>query len=377
MILSYLIRLFILLTAIASTNISARQFDLGDGKTLDLSGYAGWMQINSSTELGSHIKSQPELGLLMNLQLGPTLQVFNQFTYGQNADQVLVYNFVAWTPHIFDDLEITMRGGRLRHEYGWYNALRVNPRTRPGVLAPQSIYWNELQQILTSGNGVNISFKWKGLELTYTIDDPVVMDPVQEAFTWSAGSLNKINTKFGSHQMLTATYELEDIPLAFRFNYVSLNFGNDRNPYLNYPQDMGKDFYTEFMMFGIKYEGDGWSLSGEALELIDDGEWTDWKDVSYGYSFTGTYDLDENWTLRANFNAFQSNFLQQAGAPKPATQFKDTSLGLNWHDGNWMVGVDVHYFQGGITLDIDKVLANPRDYENNWMVATNVVYFFD
>lgn len=346
-----------------------------DDLKLHINGYVGYKYITGSAK-NSAIESQPELGTELSLDINENWSAFTQFTYDKTIDTALVYSFLTYQTMVTDDLSIKLNGGRLRHDVGLYNNTRVNPRTRPGVIVPQSIYWDSLKHLLVSGDGVNLQLKYKNLEIGYTIDNPMVTNPQEEAKVWTSVLLNKIDTYFGSHQLVNIKYSFDDIPLIIKTSWTRLDLGDDNTQIMKYafPYYANKHQFVEFFNAGLIYTYDTWTFSAESL-LVKPfyGDWIN-KKHSKGLSFTLSKEITDEISVYTNYNEYKSAPVQTPYEWYPDA--KDLNFGVNYHKDSWMVGAEVHHINGGRWADPFDFKKNPYDYKDWWMIGVNAVYFF-
>ncbi|PPD52538.1 MAG: hypothetical protein CTY12_06245, partial [Methylotenera sp.] len=218
----------------------------------------------------------PEVGLNITYN-NNNFQIFNQFRYGEDSGTFLVYNFMQYTFNVADEFNVSVRGGKLRHDLALYNTTRVNPKTRQGIIMPQGVYWDVFNEFLTSGVGVGMSIQYKDVELSYTIDDPTVIDSKKTARVFYGPMLNDTNTSFGSHQVASISYSPRNLPLTAKASWAGINFGNDTGPAMPSisPKTVGNDVTAEIISFGIEYKLDQWILSGETVWFKTvDKEWS-------------------------------------------------------------------------------------------------------
>lgn len=373
----------ILINLLLSADVLALSYSTEDLK-LDANGYVGYKYITAS-EQTTVLPSAPEIGLALSGQYGNHLSAYTQFAYdghhNHNEDSALVYSFLAYDIHIEDDLAITFKGGKLRHQYGLYNSYRVNPRTRPGVIVPQAIYWDALSHLLTSGVGVGFDAEWKDFEFGYEIDDPATGDPKQEAVVWSGGILNEVHTSFGSHQSAYIKYDFAEVPLTLKSSWMRVNIGKDISkpagqllPYLR-----GVDQVLNIFVNSVQYSAtDKLTLTAEAISVKTpvnrDNNIFNWP---YGYSFTAKYDVTDKVAVYSNYNYYKSP--RVAGTPiKPwyAIMATDASVGVNYHENKWQIGAEAHYLQGGRWVNPQDFKSNPEGFKEWWLIGINFTYFF-
>ncbi len=344
-------------------------------------GYVGYRYLFSSNKIDNTFDSEgiPEIGLNL-IYNKDNFQIFNQFRYGTDIDTILVYNFMQYSFNIVDNLNITLKGGKLRHENGLYNTTRIHPVTRQGVIMPQSIYWDAFDEYLASGVGVGFTINYHDFELSYIIDKPTIIDQQQTTRVFYGNFLNSTNSDFGDYQNLSLTYSPLNLPILAKVNWSKLNFGNDTGPLtaMFFPNKVNSDVFGEVLSFGAEYTFDRFVFSGETLWfrsfLID---WTDYDLISKGYSLTTTYNATNNISVRLNYNEYRSGAAKVVHPPKPWIGFyKDINLGVSYHTDNWMFQVEGHHINGSRTLDPLDVQSNPDNYREWWMLGVNVSYSF-
>jgi hypothetical protein len=375
--MKYLVIFLTLLSQIAE----AHTYDLGRGIQLNLSGYLGYKHIFSKVYYDETVPSSPETGLLANLKLTDRLTIFNQFKYGKNIDDILVYNQIAYDldTHFIplNDLNVVFKAGKIQHDTTLYNTTRVNPRTRQGVFQPQAIYFSTLEQGATSGVGLGVDVKYKRLKISYVIDKTTVVNPDSEIKAWTRNNdLTNLSTKFGDSQVVSMTLDLPEHGLKLKTAYAVNKFYFTS---MSYPQ-LGKlNFAGEQAAAGIEWTHDKFKASFEGLCGKPRPDlWSNKDSLSCGTSYTTEYDINQNFTVRTNYNQFKS---QRPAYLSPADRIqvdsKDLTLGLNWHQGNWGANLEGHWIRGGRNVDATEFVNNPTDYKEFFVVATNLVYFFN
>ncbi len=373
--------LYILLVIVSKYSY-AYNYTINEKVHIDITGYIGWKQIESFQSF-SHLKSEPELGFIGNVSLYDDVVLYNQFQYGTQIDEILVYNFIKYSPNIFNEIDMHFYGGKIRLDYGLYNASRINPRSRTGVIEPQSIYWSALKQPLTSGLGIGAEFRYNDFIFKYSITKSVIQNPSEEALIWTDGLLNKLNSNFGDQLFAAFEYSPNNKPLLLKWSYLYLNFGDDLSQLgINtYPELIGKDVNSQLNTFGISYDYENFNMYGELLLVKSPvSNWFDLNELSYGYSFGLTYNASDYVSLYTNYNEYNSEldqrFLKNNNLPKYLGFYKDLSIGVNVHDSNWLLGVEAHYINGSRTIPKNNI-SNFSDFEQYWMVGANLVYYFN
>ena len=367
----------LMLTAVCGT-ANALSFQYDNGMRLDVNGYGGYRYVES-TAPNHFYSSDPELGLLLNLHVNDNISLFTQFKYGDTIDQSVVYSFISADKWITDDLTFNVKAGRLRHDFGLYGAARINPMTRNGVISPQAIYWDVLGLNLVSGDGINFNIKWKSFTLGYSIDKPIVANSQASAYEWTSGLLKTINNYFGSHQLVNLKYEPTDIPLIIKASWTSMDLGNDNSPRIGmlFPGNPNMEQRVDMLNAGIEYSWDKLNLSAEAMSIKPFfSTWGDFEDHSYGISYTGIYEINDNLNFRVNYNEYLVSHATASKTIPWNNDTKDINFGFNIHEDKWMFGIEAHHINGGRWANVADYVADPNAYKDWWMIATNFAYYF-
>lgn len=382
---SSVLKKLLLLTILISINpsVDASQYDIDDNQNIQYFGYLGYKYLTASNCIhrtyNEHGYGTPDVGLNLIYNRN-NFQIFNQFRYGSDVGTALVYNFMQYTFNFKHELDITLKGGKLRHDIGLYNASRINPTTRQGVIMPQSIYWDAFDEFMTSGTGVGITMRYKEIELSYTIDDPTIVDQEKTSRVFWSGLLNRTNTTFGSHHIISAIYSPTNQPLIVKASWMHLDFGSDTSALMQkyFPKQANKNVFGETLAFGAEYKWRDFILAGETLWFrSSDRSWDHIADISRGISVTTTYQATEYVDIRLNYNEYNSVSARKLHPEAPwMGYYKDTSIGVNYHINNYMIQVEGHHINGSRVLDPLDVANNSDDYRDWWMIGMNVVYSF-
>lgn len=350
-----------------------------DDLKLDVNGYVGYKYVISS-EQNTTIPSEPELGLALSLQLHDYLSLYTQFKYAETIDNALVYSFASFDYPISEDLSISLKAGKLRNSLSLYNDLRISPRTRPQVIMPQAIYWNNLGTILTSGVGVRLDVKWKSLEASYSIAEPIITDPESDAKAWAGALISKTSTKFGDSQVAYVKYTGDDITI--KSSWTRFNLGNNYTPVYKFlfPSDYERDNIFHLFNNSLQYTWDKLTLTGEHIFVKGTlNKWDEPKNWSYGWTVTAKYELTDNVSIYTNYNQYVSKLAKlnsMIKTPQNLATTSDINGGINYHRDDWQIGLEAHRIQGARWMNADDYKSDPNGYDTWWMVGMNFVYFF-
>lgn len=102
-----------------------------------------------------------ELGLGVSWRPHTQWQLSGQGIFrrgGESEEQNIEadYLYAAFTPVEDEDKRWSLKLGKAKVPYGLYNDTRDTPMTRPGILAPQSIYLDFLRQMNTGAPGIHL-----------------------------------------------------------------------------------------------------------------------------------------------------------------------------------------------------------------------------
>lgn len=376
----------LLLTLVCCNPVFAEyQYQLTDNQQIQISGYVGYQYLFSDNKITNTYdgNGQPQLGTNIIYSNGDNFQIFNQFRYGENIDQILVYNFLQYRFDINNNTSLTVQGGKIRYDVGLYNKTRINPITRRGIIQPEAIYWSALNEFMICGTGIGISLKHKDVELSAIVDKPTINDKYENQRVLWAGLTDDVDVTFGSHYVISLDYTSSSIPLRTTSSYAHINMGkvgSKVSDYL-YPEFVGKDITGEQIAFGVEYKiHNDILLAGETMWFLAyPQEWIhDWNDVSKGYSLSATYTITDYMDIRLNYNRTDATKLKVntfRAAPWMGKR-EDINLGLNLHHDGWTFQTEGHYIQGGRTMDPLDTKGNAPDYKNWWMVGVSLVYSF-
>jgi len=327
-------------------------------KHFDVSGYVGYQFVYGSPE-PEPVESSPEVGLLINYDISSEWMAFTQFRLDtEHMEQSVAYAFVEYDSVIADVVPIELTAGKLRHHYGLYNKDRLNPRTRPGNVAPQAMYWDQLRYALTSGWGVAVGTSYENWSFKYTITTPIVVDKKEESVIWFSGRPIEVETKFGGHQLINIDYIRDDWRVVTAITLQDWGHGA-----------AGKNYIVS--LGGEKRFGDV-TLSLEGMAVMK------YLNTSYGISATAQYDVSDLISVHANYNRYEAIFKDDAIAAMrtPHTiMSNDASVGITIHRDQWEVKTEYHVAKGSIWIDY-KTASNP-EFADLWHYgAVSVVYHF-
>lgn len=347
--------LLLLLISLVAAPTSADQHTYYQSH-FDISGYVGYQYVYGSPD-PAPIKSSPEIGLLIHYEIADDWTAFTQFRLEpDHMEQSVAYAFIEYDGTLFDTVPLQITTGKLRHQYGLYNKDRLNPRTRPGNVAPQAIYWDQLRFALTSGWGVSVGSSWGDWQIKYAISAPIIVNKKDESLIWFSGAPMQVETKFGGHQQINLDYIADDWRIVTTVTLQDWGHG-----------DYGKN--TIISLGGEKRLRDV-TLSLEGMLVLKE------INKSYGISATIQYDIHDYVTLHTNYNRYEVIFNDKpTHYLKHATNSHDISVGISLHKDEWEMRTEFHAAKGSVWVDFREA-RNP-EFADWWHYgAVSLVYHF-
>ena len=329
---------------------------------VDISGYAGYRYIYSSINTAPS-NSFPELGLILNYDISNNFSAFLQMNLNEEGLELdpmysIIYGFLS-----FETKHIDIHVGKLRHDIGLYNIYSVNPSTRSGVVAPQSIYWNSLKSTIISGYGINIEAKYNNFKIGYSISEHIIVDAETESQVWTGTPNVEMDSFFGSHQLVTFMYDPIHEPYMFKSSFSKIQLNRQEG--------------LEFINIGFEYDDCDYNLALESLIVKPHFmDWSEFNNLIFGYSITLGYHLYEDLEIHTNYNSYERSVLQHSklGFSQYSKKWHDISIGLTKSYNNIEFKTDIHKVYGGRLLD-PSVWANDK-IKDWWYIGTSLVYHF-
>lgn len=350
-----MIRILLLLILINTTAYADQHIRSYYEDHFDVAGYVGYQHVWGTLDTDP-IHSSPEVGLIINYHIDDNWSIFTQFKLEDDyIEQSLAYSFITYTKMV-GNVPITISGGKIRRQYGLYNKDRLNPRTRPGNVAPQAMYWDLLRFASTTGYGLSISAHIDNLSIKYTVDKPIVVNEAEESLVWFDRRQTTMDPRFGGRHSINVDYHKGEWTLASTIIFSDWGHGAE-----------GKN--VAFTLGGERH-WDHWTVSLEGMGIFE------YHNHAAAISATVQYDFHENLTIHTNFNKYHTFYKEESSfQDKYFTTSNDFSVGLSLHADNWELRTEVHAAQGSAWIDTHSS-TNP-EYDDIWYYgATSLVYYF-
>lgn len=104
------------------------------------------------TEMGANLSYKALPGLLFSGQV-----LARHAGQTEEPKLRLDYAFAQYTPIADEDTRISVGLGKAKFAYGFYNDTRDTPATRPGILLPESIYFDRARAAFQAATGIHLA----------------------------------------------------------------------------------------------------------------------------------------------------------------------------------------------------------------------------
>lgn len=330
-----------------------------------------------------------EAGLNASMRPLPRLQVSAQVLSrrageGNSGMPRLDYGFLDYRVYSQEVNQFGIRVGRLKNPFGFYNDTRDVAFTRPGILLPQSIYFDRTRNLGLSSDSVQLysdtAISSLGTFSTqFGVTLPIVSDKDTESSLLAGvrdGHLNREVSYIGR-----GIFETNDKRLRLGISGIWLNTSYDPRARLNDNMDSGALQFTPIIFSG-QYNAERWSLTSEyALRHFK-------YDNNFGsnipgrllnnmnfygesYYFQGEYRFTPKWEGIVRYDAYYtdrsdrdgSEFAKHIGGAAHGRFAKDIMVGLRWNvTPQFMLRAEYHHVNGTgwlSKLDNDPVKDGP------------------
>ncbi|WP_417227740.1 hypothetical protein [Amphritea sp.] len=318
-----------------------------------------------------------EIGLNTAYRFTPKLRGAVQLMSRQagevdNGDPQLDYALLDY--RFTDSVEhaVGMRVGRLKVPFGFYNETRDVAFTRPSIMLPQSLYFDQARDLELSIDGailygsISVPGGWLDVDLLYGSPQTdtnveyayLAVDAVGE-FDQSEGFMGRViyNSESGRFRLgaTVSEYRLGYQPAGgtVPFDY------NGGDPQFEFHDG---DLKLNVAMLSAQYNTEHWSLTGEYM--VHDIDWTELggiyaarpKTPLTSYYLQLQYRLNYNWDLLLRYDDLMLDGNDPKGKensqmfyPRQAHNFysQDVTLGVGWRpNSDWLFRAELHNVEG-------------------------------
>lgn len=323
-----------------------------------------------------------EIGLNASWSIRPDLQLAAQVLSrragrGSNGDPDLDYGLLDYSPISDLDRRYGIRVGRVKHPLGLYNDTRDVAFTRPGILLPQSIYFDRLRDLLLSSDGVQFYAEeitsLGSLTAQLQIGYPQVDEAIEYSFFGfdAPGKISGDPAFFGRllYDDPSGRWRLGFTHGGARFDYDPIQFDPISDGFI----------YLRQYIFSAQYHGDDWTFSGEYLRqptrFRDFGPFLPQKTFPLeSYYLQAVYRFTPRWDLLLRYDAIFIDRDDQNGSdatpglePSGAGNFaRDWTVGLGWQPTpSLLFRTELHLIDGNAWLPAQDN-PDPADQARRW-----------
>lgn len=312
------------------------------------------------TEAGLNASARP----LPRLQL--SAQVLSRRAgEGNTGMPRLDYGFLDYRLFSQEVNQFGIRVGRLKNPFGFYNDTRDVAFTRPGILLPQSIYFDRTRNLGLSSDSVQLYgdtalFNLGTVSTQFGVTLPVVNDRDTESSLLAGVRVGQLNREVS--YIGRAIFETNDKRLRLGISGIWLNTSYD--PSISNKDRLGAGAlqFTP-VIFSAQYNTERWTLTSEyALRHFKynngfNNPLLNGLDSFYGesYYFQGEYRFTPKWEGIVRYDALftdrddrdGSRFASKWGVPAHSRFAKDIMVGVRWNvTPAFMLRAEYHHVNG-------------------------------
>ncbi|WP_233350210.1 hypothetical protein [Kushneria phosphatilytica] len=303
------------------------------------------------TELGLNASTRPTQNMLLAAQVLARKAGRNSSITDPELDYgVLDYQLLT-DQHRTMGLQV----GRFKNPFGFYNQTRDIPSTRPGILLPQSIYFDRTRSVGLATDGVTLYDEERlglgTLRFQVGIGRPRLNDDVESVLTVQDERSDLTGNKTVIGQL--------------RYEYgggrvIAAVSGGQMDADLRNRQAGEGDFTFQPWIFSLQYNAESWSLTAEYAirkTRLDGFHSASLNKEAIGESWylQYTYRFLENWQWLLRYDSLTSDRDDPSGrayeadglGPAYSRFARDITTGLQWRiSSGWLIEAEWHHVDG-------------------------------
>jgi len=287
-----------------------------------------------------------------------------------------------------------VRIGRLKVPYGFYNETRDVAFTRPSIMLPQSLYFDQARDLQLSIDGaivygsVDVPGGWLDLDLLY--GTPQTDSNVEYAYL-AMDAAGKFKDSEGVMGRVIYNADGGRIRIGTTLAQYRLGYKPGAPGALPWTKFNEGDLKLSVVMLSAQYNTENWTLTSEYM--VHDIDWTEMggiyaarpKTPLTSYYLQFQYRLNYNWDLLLRYDHLMLDGNDPQGKvnsqlfPRPAHNFysKDVTLGIGWQPNpDWLFRAELHNIEGtGWAAEQDN--SDPASLSKYWKIfALQATYRF-
>lgn len=302
------------------------------------------------TEIGANVSMRPTNSLLISAQVLSRRAGDDNENYEPKLD----YGLLDYQFNTDANRGTGIQLGRIKHPYGLYNQTRDVAFTRPGILLPQSIYFDRTRSPALSSDGIifydeelmnsGTFYFHAGVGQVQT-DSNVKETVIPQGLS---GTVQGKNSYIGQ-----VKYEHDAGRIVLAFTAAQANIEAKTN------KEGDSDFKFQPYIFSFQYNAEDWSLTSEyALRKQSMSDWESspgYKTIGESWYIQYTRRFLENWQWLVRYDTQvndrsdkNGNRYEQKTNNKGYSQFAhDWTGGLRWSvSSKFLISAEYHYIDG-------------------------------
>lgn len=251
--------------------------------------------------------------------------------------------------------------GKIKNPYGLYNTTRDVAHTRPGILMPQSIYWDRIRDFVLAAPGISIygdtsraayGIGWRVNALTPAADsrEAEFITFLQERpghFNGKTSWLGQVMFEFDNDRWRLAVSAGE---LAMRYKPDGISDWQAGSTYFR-PRALSLECNGEEWSFTAEYSETGVRRRSYGFTVPDN--------TAQAYYIQATWRIKPQWQAYARYDVLYADktdkrgerFFLNTGLPKHLVFSEDITLGLRHDlDSSWAFAMEIHHVMGAAWL---------------------------
>lgn len=355
----------------------------------------GWVSSNHNSFYGDSSGSggtfdSRELGLNGFVQLDPRLKLSGQLLSrraGKISDGDPQVDYLFADIFILQQMQqqAGLRLGRIKNALGFFNETRDMAFTRPGLILPQSIYFDQVRELQHSSDGLALYYRqgnslgeWQ-FDLQY--GRLQTSDNTEALFLGGAA-----NGEFGNSMVSLARLQFEPQESRWRMGLTRVHADLPFNPAAGDPFTPG-ELDINMTILSLQHNRERLSLTAEAMQVD-----TRWKNLGIlpdrktlqAYYLQLDYRFAEHWQAMIRYDDLVLDkddrdgvaFNRLTGRAAHLQFAKDLSLGLRFQPTqNWDLRAEVHRVDG--TAWLSKQDNPDAELNQRWnMILLQAAYRF-
>ncbi|MCB1877004.1 MAG: hypothetical protein KDH88_13605 [Chromatiales bacterium] len=293
---------------------------------------------------------------------------------GSDGAPDLDYGLLDYSPISDLNRRYGVRLGRIKHPLGLYNDTRDVAFTRPGILLPQSIYFDRLRDLLLSSDGVQVYGERITPLGSFTAQLQLGYPQVDKAIEYSFFGFDAPG-KMDGNPVFFGRLLYDDPSGRWRLGFTHSGARFDY-------EATGNDFVSDGFVYLRQYilsaqmHTDDWTFSAEYLRqptrFRDLGPFLPQRTFPLeSYYIQGVYRFAPRWDLVLRYDAIFLDRNDQDGSettsgPEASSFARDWTIGLGWQPKpNLLFRTEMHMVDGTAWLPAQDNAA-PQDQERRW-----------